>query len=98
VRNYDVSLDGQQFLVLKAGQYAEAGDAPYAVVLNGFDRLRQRVPRLVFSNETPAGESWPEADARVEMVFDMTDPSQIPQIAEPPVMNADDLKKALSNL
>ena len=44
------------------------------------------------------------------MVFDMTDTSQIPQIAEPlfqsfnaeveflPVMNADDLKKALSNL
>ncbi len=41
------------------------------------------------------------------MVFDMADPSQIPQIAEPlflnvdaavefvPVMNADDLRKAL---
>jgi hypothetical protein len=44
------------------------------------------------------------------MVFDMSDPSQIPQIAETlfqrlnaaveffPVMNADDLKKALSSL
>lgn len=44
------------------------------------------------------------------MVFDMTDPSQIPQIAEPlfqtfnakvelrPVMNADDLKKAFASL
>ena len=44
------------------------------------------------------------------MVFDMTDPSQIPQIAEPlfqlynakvefvPVMNADDLQKAFSKL
>ena len=44
------------------------------------------------------------------MVFDMKDPSQIPQIAEPlfqlysakveflPVMNGDDLQKAFSNL
>ena len=44
------------------------------------------------------------------MVFDMADPSQIPQIAEPlfqtfnadvefvPVMNADDLQKAFSSL
>lgn len=44
------------------------------------------------------------------MVFNMTDPSQIPQIAEPlfqlysakveflPVMNADDLQKAFSKL
>ena len=44
------------------------------------------------------------------MVFDMTDPSQIPQIAEPlflsvnaaveflPVMNADDLRKALDKV
>jgi hypothetical protein len=44
------------------------------------------------------------------MVFDMTDPAQIPQIAEPlfmdldaaveftPVMNADDLKRALSKV
>lgn len=44
------------------------------------------------------------------MIFDMTDPAQIPQIAEPlfstfhaeveflPVMNADDLKKAFTNL
>ena len=44
------------------------------------------------------------------MVFDMADPSQIPQIAEPlfqtfnaqvefiPVMNAEDLQKAFSNL
>ena len=45
-----------------------------------------------------------------EIVFDMTDPSQIPQIAEPlfmsvnaaveflPVMNADDLRRALENV
>ena len=44
------------------------------------------------------------------MVFDMTDPAQIPQIAEPlfqtydaevefiPVMNADDLKRALESV
>ena len=44
------------------------------------------------------------------IVFDMTDPSQIPQIAEPlfmsvnaaveflPVMNADDLRRALKNV
>lgn len=44
------------------------------------------------------------------MVFDMTDPAQIPQIAEPlfmnldaavefiPVMNADDLKRALDSI
>lgn len=44
------------------------------------------------------------------MVFDMTDPAQIPQIAEPlfqaleaevefvPVMNADDLKRALDHV
>jgi hypothetical protein len=44
------------------------------------------------------------------MVFDMTDPAQIPQIAEPlfqaleadveflPVMNADDLKRALDQV
>lgn len=44
------------------------------------------------------------------MVFDMADPSQIPEIAEPlfqelqavvefaPVMNADDLKKALAKI
>jgi hypothetical protein len=44
------------------------------------------------------------------MVFDMTDPAQIPQIVEPlfmaldaaveftPVMNADDLKRALSQV
>ena len=44
------------------------------------------------------------------IVFDMTDPSQIPQIAEPlfmsvnaaveflPVMNADDLRRALTNV
>ena len=44
------------------------------------------------------------------IVFDMTDPSQIPQIAEPlfmsvnaaveflPVMNADDLRRALENV
>ena len=45
-----------------------------------------------------------------EIVFDMTDPSQIPQIAEPlfmsvnaaveflPVMNVDDLRRALENV
>ena len=52
---------------------------------------------------------WPEAGERAGMmVFDMADTSQIPQIAEQlfmqleaavefvPVMNADDLKKALA--
>ncbi len=54
---------------------------------------------------------FPEDGKRSGMiVFDMTDPSQIPQIAEPlfmsvnaaveflPVMNADDLRRALKNV
>ncbi len=54
---------------------------------------------------------WPEDGQRGGMmVFDMADPSQIPQIAEPlflnleaavefvPVMNADDLRKALEKV
>ena len=54
---------------------------------------------------------WPENGKRAGMmVFDMADPTQIPQIAEPlflnldaaveflPVMNADDLKTALEKV
>ena len=54
---------------------------------------------------------FPEDGKRSGMiVFDMTDPSQIPKIAEPlfmsvnaaveflPVMNADDLRRALKNV
>ncbi len=54
---------------------------------------------------------WPENGERAGMiVFDMADTTQIPQIAEPlfmnldaaveflPVMNADDLRRALENV
>ncbi len=70
--------------------------------------LARTLESLMEELEPEAAYFWPEAGERGGMmVFDMTDPSQIPQIAEPlflnvdaavefaPVMNADDLKKAL---
>jgi len=70
--------------------------------------LAQTLESLMEELKPEAAYFWPEAGERGGMmVFDMTDPSQIPQIAEPlflnvdaavefaPVMNADDLKKAL---
>jgi hypothetical protein len=70
--------------------------------------LARTLESLMEELKPEAAYFWPEAGERGGMmVFDMTDPSQIPQIAEPlflnvdaavefaPVMNADDLKKAL---
>ncbi len=70
--------------------------------------LSQTIEALLEELKPEAAYFWPENGERGGMlVFDMADPSQIPQIAEPlflkldaavdfaPVMNADDLKKAL---
>jgi hypothetical protein len=70
--------------------------------------LARTLESLMEELKPEAAYFWPEAGERGGMmVFDMTDPSQIPQIAEPlflnvdaavefaPVMNAADLKKAL---
>ena len=70
--------------------------------------LARTLESLMEELKPEAAYFWPENGERGGMmVFDMADPSQIPQIAEPlflnvdaavdfaPVMNADDLKKAL---
>ena len=70
--------------------------------------LARTLESLMEELKPEAAYFWPENGERGGMmVFDMTDPSQIPQVAEPlflnvdaavdfaPVMNADDLKKAL---
>ncbi len=70
--------------------------------------LARTIESLIDELKPEAAYFWPENGERGGMmVFDMADPSQIPQIAEPlflnvdaavdfaPVMNADDLKKAL---
>ncbi len=70
--------------------------------------LARTLESLMEDLKPEAAYFWPENGERGGMmVFDMADPSQIPQIAEPlflnvdaavdfaPVMNADDLKKAL---
>ena len=70
--------------------------------------LARTLESLLDELKPEAAYFWPENGERGGMmVFDMADPSQIPQIAEPlflnvdaavdfaPVMNADDLKKAL---
>ena len=70
--------------------------------------LSQTIESLIDELKPEAAYFWPENGERGGMmVFDMADPAQIPQIAEPlflnvdaavdfaPVMNADDLKKAL---
>ncbi len=70
--------------------------------------LAQTIESLLGELKPEAAYFWPENGERAGMmVFDMADPSQIPQIAEPlflnldaavefvPVMNADDLRKAL---
>ncbi len=70
--------------------------------------LAQTIESLIEELKPEAAYFWPENGERAGMmVFDMADPTQIPQIAEPlflnldaavdfaPVMNADDLKKAL---
>ena len=70
--------------------------------------LSQTIESLLDELKPEAAYFWPENGERGGMRgFDMAEPSQIPQIAEPlflnvdaavdfaPVMNADDLKKAL---
>lgn len=42
--NYDVSPDGQHFLMIKANEAAEEAPAQINVVLNWFEELKRRVP------------------------------------------------------
>ena len=73
--------------------------------------LAQTIESLLEELKPEAAYFWPENGERAGMmVFDMADPTQIPQIAEPlflnadaavefvPVMNADDLRKALEKV
>ena len=73
--------------------------------------LSQAIEKLVEKLEPEAAYFFPEDGMRSGLVvFDMADPSQIPQIAEPlflaldaaveflPVMNPDDLRKALEKV
>ena len=73
--------------------------------------MTRTIEALLEQLEPEAAYFWPEEGERAGMmVFDMDDPSQIPQIAEPlfqnldasvefvPVMNADDLRKAIERV
>ncbi len=73
--------------------------------------LARTIQALLEELKPEAAYFWPENGERAGMmVFDMADPTQIPQIAEPlftnvdaavefvPVMNAEDLKQALEKL
>jgi hypothetical protein len=42
--NYDVSLDGEHFLMLKPVEEPQAAPAQINVVLNWFEELKQKVP------------------------------------------------------
>jgi serine/threonine protein kinase/Tol biopolymer transport system component len=42
--NYDVSPDGQRFLMIKAGESAQGAPTQINVVLNWFEELKQKVP------------------------------------------------------
>jgi Tol biopolymer transport system component len=42
--NYDVSPDGQRFLMIKPGEQAQGGPTQINVVLNWFEELKQKVP------------------------------------------------------
>jgi eukaryotic-like serine/threonine-protein kinase len=42
--NYDVSADGQRFLMIKPGESVEAAPTQINVVLNWFEELKRRVP------------------------------------------------------
>jgi Tol biopolymer transport system component len=44
IDNYDVSPDGQRFLMLKPSEQAQAAPTQINVVLNWFEELRQKVP------------------------------------------------------
>ena len=73
--------------------------------------LAKTLESLMEQLNPEAAYFWPENGERASMVvFDMADPSQIPQIVEPlfmnldaaveftPVMNPDDLRKALETV
>ncbi len=73
--------------------------------------LARTIESLLQELRPEAAYFWPEDGKRAGMmVFDMAEPSQIPQIAEPlflnldaaveflPVMNGDDLKTALEKV
>ena len=73
--------------------------------------LARTLGTLMEELKPEAAYFWPEDGKRAGMmVFDMADPTQIPQIAEPlflnldaavefvPVMNADDLRTALAKV
>jgi len=42
--NYDVSPDGQRFLMIKPSEQAQAAPTQINVVLNWFEELKRRVP------------------------------------------------------
>ena len=44
ISNYDVSPDGQRFLMLKPIEQAQAAPTQINVVLNWFEELKQKVP------------------------------------------------------
>ncbi|MFY9530200.1 MAG: hypothetical protein WBC04_09475 [Candidatus Acidiferrales bacterium] len=44
ISNYDVSPDGQRFLMLKPSESAGAAPTQINVVLNWFEELKRRVP------------------------------------------------------
>ena len=44
IPNYDVSPDGQRFLMLKPSEQAQAAPTQINVVLNWFEELKQKVP------------------------------------------------------
>ena len=44
IDNYDVSPDGQRFLMLKPSEQAQAAPTQINVVLNWFEELKRRVP------------------------------------------------------
>jgi len=73
--------------------------------------LKRAMETLLEELKPEAAYFWPENGERAGMViFDMTDPAQIPQIAEPlflkldaaveflPVMNPQDLQRALESV
>jgi hypothetical protein len=73
--------------------------------------LKSAMEALLEELKPEAAYFWPENGERAGMVvFDMTDPAQIPQIAEPlflkldaaveflPVMNPQDLQRALESV
>ena len=45
IANYDVSPDGQWFLMLKPSEAGQAAPMQINVVLNWFEELKQKVPR-----------------------------------------------------